>query len=56
MKFGFCEIFLTSIYILNLGIALAKHGEYESKRYNFWTSLVGTIIGLVCLYFGGFYG
>lgn len=56
MRFGFCQIFITTIYVLNLGIALAKHGEGEVKKYNFWTDLLGCIITLVCLYFGGFYG
>lgn len=55
MKFGFWEIFMTAIYAINLGITLGKHGEQKITTYNFWTSLIGTLIGLACLYFGGFY-
>lgn len=56
MRFGFWQIFMTAIYVLNLGIALAKHGECEVKKYNFWATLLASIIALGCLYFGGFYG
>lgn len=47
----FCKIVIVAILILNLGFTLAKHGEIETKRYNFWTTLVGT--GIEFLLFWG---
>lgn len=44
-------IILIIIYILNVGIALGKHGEEKITRYNFWTTLLGSGIGMTILYF-----
>lgn len=56
MKFGFCQIALTALYLLSLGMHLAKHGEPRTDKYNFWAALISMGIELTLLYFGGFYG
>ena len=56
MKFGFCQIALTALYTLSLGIHLAKHGEPRTGTYSFWTAFFAAMVELVLLYFGGFYG
>lgn len=56
MKFGFCQIALTALYLLSLGMHLAKHGEPKTGKYSFWMALVASAIELTLLYFGGFYG
>lgn len=39
---------------IGLGVTLAKSGE-PSGKYNFWTTLVSTIISLGLLLWGGFF-
>lgn len=41
--------------LISLGIYLAKHGESKTVKYNFWSSLLLTIITLFILYKGGFF-
>lgn len=56
MKFGFCQIALTALYLLSLGMHAAKHGEPKTGKYSFWTALISLAIEFTLLYFGGFYG
>lgn len=56
MTFGFCQIVLTALYVMSIGMHLAKHGEPRDGKYNFWTALIGAAIEFTLLYFGGFYG
>jgi hypothetical protein len=45
-------IFLLLIAV-NLGIALAKHGEYKTgidAQYNFWVTLISAVIDLILLW------
>lgn len=44
-------IILIIFYILNIGIALGKHGEEKIAKYNFWTTLLGSGTGMTILYF-----
>lgn len=44
-------IILTSIYLLNIGISLGKHGEEKVTKYNFFTTFIGSAIGFTLLYF-----
>lgn len=44
-------IILICIYILNLGIELAKHGEEKTGEHNFFNALIGSAIGIILLYF-----
>lgn len=41
---------------MGLGTYLSKHGEPKTGDYNFWIALISTIIQIVMLYFGGFFG
>ena len=44
-------IILIILYILNIGIALGKHGEEKISRYSFPTTLLGSGVGITLLYF-----
>ena len=46
-------IILLAIMLIDLGINLAKHGEYKDGRYNFWATLIAVVINVVLLYFAG---
>lgn len=41
---------LVALAILNLGIALAKHGEPKEEKYSFWTTLIASIISVGVTY------
>lgn len=56
MKFGFCQIALTALYIFSMGVHMAKHGEPRTGKYSFWAALIAAAIEIALLYFGGFYG
>lgn len=38
------------MHVLNLGIHLAKHGETKIEKYNVFTQLFGSVIGLALIY------
>ncbi len=38
------------INVLNLGIELAKHGEPRKDKYNVFSQLLGSAIGLTIIY------
>jgi hypothetical protein len=42
--------------VLNLGIAIAKHGEPEKGKHSAWTTLFGAVITMAILWWGGFFG
>ena len=50
------RIIMIVLFSMDLGINLVKHKEKKDATYNFWTSLISTIIMVVILYFGGFWG
>ena len=52
----FCRIVWLSINIFALGIHLAKHGEAQTGRYNFWVGLLMFGVELTLLIGGGFFG
>lgn len=41
---------MITIYILNIGISLAKHGEEKKGEYNFFSQLLGAVIGIFIIY------
>lgn len=43
-------ITISVIYILNIGINLAKNGEKKDENYSFVTALIGALIGLLLTY------
>lgn len=52
---GIPQIIYIVIVALALGLSLAKHGEVEMKRENFWTTFIASSIQLAILYWGGFF-
>lgn len=52
---GICEIIVTALYMMSLGLYLAKDGEPKEGKYSFWEALISTIIMFVLLWKGGFY-
>jgi len=52
---GICEIILSVLYILNLGLYLKSHGEPKEGKYNFWEALIVTCVLFFLLWKGGFY-
>ena len=50
---GIPQIILLLLYATSLGISLSKHGE--TRKYDFWSSLIGCIIEVLLLYWGGFF-
>lgn len=52
---GIPQIIMVGIYILNLGVALTRHGEQKKEKYNFFAQFLGTAIGIALLYWGGFF-
>lgn len=52
----FCRIAFTAWLMLGLGIYLAKHGEPRDGYYNFWTGLISSVLQILLLWGGGFYG
>lgn len=52
---GIWQIVMIVLYAMNLGISLIKHGETEIKKYNFWVTLISTVISVGILWAGGFF-
>ena len=56
LHFGGAQIFMIVLYAMGLGISAAKHGEpKEDITYNFWVTLICTIIMIAILAWGGFW-
>lgn len=47
------SIIILVLYVMNLGIHLAKHNEPKGGKYNFWNNLISTAIILYLLYCAG---
>lgn len=47
------SIILLVLAAMELGIYLAKHGEYKTEKYNFWIGLLSVAIYLVLYYYAG---
>lgn len=52
---GIPQILIIILFAINLGINIAKHGEDKEEKYNFWSTLIGTLIECFILYCGGFF-
>ncbi len=52
---GVCQIILTALYMMALGLYLAKDGKPKEGNYSFFEALITTIIVFVLLWKGGFY-
>lgn len=53
---GIPQIIIVILYALNVGIALAKHGEPKEGNYNVFFTLIGAAISVGILWWGGFFG
>ncbi len=49
------QLIYIALTLIGLGMAFAKHGEEEKKKYNGWVSLFATIIIWTILWWGGFW-
>lgn len=49
------QIAMAILLAMSLGIDLAKHGEPKTGGYNFWIGLIGLIIYIGILAWGGFW-
>lgn len=48
------QIIMIVLFTMSLTTSLFKHGENEGT-YNFWTTLIGAIIEVLILKWGGFF-
>ena len=49
------QLVYLGLIFLSLGLTLGKHGEPQPK-YNFFSTLIGSILQLLILQAGGFFG
>ena len=52
---GVCQMIITALYMISIGINLARDGEPRDGKYSFLGSLIGTFIIVFLLWKGGFY-
>ena len=52
---GIYQLIVIGLYLVSLGIHLAKHGEPKEGNYSFWSALFSTVMILFCLTKGGFF-
>lgn len=55
MKFGIWQIIYIGLNVMGLGVALAKHGQPRTDKWNFWATFIATAIQFTILGFGGFF-
>lgn len=56
MKLGIPQLIMVILFVADVAINLALHGEKSNKEYNFWVSLISVSIEVFILYKGGFFG
>ncbi|MFP4365489.1 MAG: hypothetical protein ACLFQA_00210 [Bacteroidales bacterium] len=49
------QIIIIVLLSLNLGIAIAEHGEPRTGKENAWHMIIGTVIWVLLLWWGGFF-
>lgn len=54
-QLGAPQIILLAIYVLNIAVAAAHHGEPREDNYNVFISLIAFAIQLALLTWGGFF-
>ena len=52
---GIPQLILCALYTWSLGMHAVKHGELRDGTYNFWYCLIGTVIVIAILKWGGFF-
>ncbi len=50
------QIIAISLVMLDLGFAIAKHGQPRTRPYSQFDSLINSAIWLGLMYWGGFFG
>jgi hypothetical protein len=55
MKLGIPQIILIGLYMISLGIELARNGQDKTGKYNVVTTFVALVLILGLLYWGGFF-
>lgn len=54
-QLGAPQIFLLAIYVLNIAVVAAHHGEPREENYDVFISLLALAIQLALLTWGGFF-
>ena len=50
------QIIMISIFTASVVLNLVNHGEYRrDDKYNFWSTLIATVIEVAILKWGGFF-
>lgn len=49
------QYLIIAIYSLSLGVSLVKHGKEEIHKYNFFATVIATVIVMAILKWGGFF-
>lgn len=52
---GLWQIIMIGMYFLNMGLAIALHGQPKKGNHNILTTMIGSGIGIFILYMGGFF-
>ncbi len=52
---GIPQILILALYMLSLGVELAKHGETKVMKYDFGGKMLATMIVIGLLIWGGFF-
>lgn len=55
LTLGWPQIIYLLLVALGFGVTVAKHGE-QRYPHSVWTQLIGMVIVLPLLYWGGFFG
>jgi hypothetical protein len=56
IKIGLPQIIMVTMYLLSVGMAIAKNGEPKEGNYSFVSTAIATVITVGLLYWGGFFG
>lgn len=52
---GWPQIIFAGFMFIDIGIALAKHGEPKEEKYNFFITLIAVLLEFLILKAGGFF-
>lgn len=49
------QMLYVALLFISLGVNIALHGKPKDGTHNFWTALVGAVIQITLLTWGGFF-
>ena len=49
------QIIYIALFLIALVIAGYRHGKQKKGRYNLWVELTALLLGILLLYWGGFF-